>query len=120
MPTVRPDCAVEAFGCPRLQKAPSRRLEEQLSGRVNPGTGTSAQRYEILSEDPLPATDTAADMLSTPWAGMSGAALFSGDLLIGVIRLDRPAAARTRLPATRVLDLPAAPHFTPLLPLHPT
>jgi len=116
--TIRPDCAVEAFGFPRLQKDPSRRLEEQLSGRVNPGTGTSAQRYEILSEDPLPATDTAADMLSTPWAGMSGAALFSGDLLIGVIRLDRRAVAGTRLTATRVLELRADPEFTRLVAEH--
>ena len=99
---------VTARGFPRLQKAAADRFDEQLDGEISPGTGALAGRYEITSSRPLPAA--AADG-GSGWAGMSGAAIFDGDLLLGVITRDRRAATGTRLAATRirdVLDIPEA------------
>jgi hypothetical protein len=97
-----------ARGFPRLQRDPAGRFDEQVHGRISPGTGELARRYEIVSDDPLPAP--AGDGRSQ-WAGMSGAAVFCGALLAGVIRADRGALRGARLTATRirdVLDDPAA------------
>jgi hypothetical protein len=112
--TVGPELPVEAFGFPRMQAQSADRFEEHLVGRVHAGTGVSARRYEILSTDPLPAPDASARQ----WPGMSGAALFSGELLIGVIRGDRHAAAGARLTATRAVELAADPEFRQLVERH--
>ncbi|MEU1486420.1 trypsin-like peptidase domain-containing protein [Streptomyces sp. NPDC005752] len=98
---------VEAFGYPRSQHitwAPggSRgrfRAEEHLDGRISPATGRSARHWELLSNDPVPAGE------GPGWAGMSGAPVFSGDLLLGVVRRDRRATAGARLTATRAGEL---------------
>ena len=98
---------VTARGFPRFQRDARGRLDEQVDGRISPGTGSIVGRYEVISDDPLPAP---ADDGRSEWAGMSGAALFSGALLIGVIRSDRGARHGARLLATRirdVLDVPA-------------
>jgi hypothetical protein len=97
-----------ARGFPRLQRDPGGRFDEQVHGRISPGTGELAGRYEVVSDDPLPAP---AGGVKSQWAGMSGAAVFCGALLVGVIRKDRRALHGARLTVTRirdVLDDPAA------------
>ena len=91
-----------ARGFPRLQRDSAGRFDEQVHGRISPGTGELAGRYEIVSDDPLPAS--AGDDRSQ-WAGMSGAAVFCGALLTGVIRADRGAVHGARLIATRIRDV---------------
>lgn len=103
---------VTASGFPRLQKdtTDGRRLDEQFAGRIAPGTGSLAGRYELTSTTPTPATETPSGV--SRWAGMSGAAVltddgYGSDLLCGVMRCDRQADAGTRLtatPAARLLD----------------
>ncbi|MFF2641714.1 trypsin-like peptidase domain-containing protein [Streptomyces niveus] len=95
---------VTATGFPRMQKdaEDGRRLDEQLTGLIAPGTGALAARYEIFSTDPTPGTGASE---GSRWAGMSGAATladdgFGGDLLCGVVRRDRRADGGTRLTAT--------------------
>jgi tetratricopeptide (TPR) repeat protein len=97
---------VTMIGFPRLQKDPGdgRRLDEQVTGSITPGTGALAGRYEILSTDPLPPADTAPGHTSG-WSGISGAAVLAedglgGDLLCAVVRRDRRATGGTRLTAT--------------------
>jgi tetratricopeptide (TPR) repeat protein len=113
---------VTATGFPRLQKdaEDGRRLDEQLTGRILPGTGALAGRYEITSTDPTPGTGPSGD---SRWAGMSGAAVltddgFGGDLLCGVVRRDRQAEGGARLTATTAAHLLADPGFRTLITQH--
>ncbi|MFD3883046.1 trypsin-like peptidase domain-containing protein, partial [Streptomyces microflavus] len=104
---------VTASGFPRLQKntTDGRRLDEQFTGRIAPGTGSLAGRYELTGTTPTPGTarDTPG---ASRWSGMSGAAVltddgYGSDLLCGVMRRDRQADDGTRLtatPAARLLN----------------
>ncbi|MGW2654766.1 trypsin-like peptidase domain-containing protein [Streptomyces sp. NPDC001478] len=103
---------VVSCGYPRSQRAERAgerplRSEEHLAGHISPGTGASARRWEVLSRDPLPAVDPHA----AAWSGMSGACVFGGKLLLGVIRKDRRAASGSRLTATRAAEILADRDF---------
>ncbi|WP_052499803.1 tetratricopeptide repeat protein [Streptomyces vietnamensis] len=113
---------VTATGFPRLQKdtEDGRRLDEQLTGLIAPGTGALAGRYEISSTDPTPGTGATG---GSRWSGMSGATVlaedgFGGDLLCGVIRRDRRADGGTRLTATAAASLLADDAFRGLIKEH--
>ncbi|MEV5321701.1 tetratricopeptide repeat protein [Streptomyces sp. NPDC052687] len=110
---------VTVVGFPRMQKDPGdgRRLDESLAGRIVPGTGSLAGRYEITSGQPVPGTGP------DRWAGMSGAAVLSGDrygdvMLCGVTRRDRQADGGVRLTATPVAHLVADGRFRALVTKH--
>ncbi|MGW3729512.1 S1 family peptidase, partial [Streptomyces sp. NPDC000851] len=107
--TAQPDQEVEAIGFPRLQKYASRRDQEQFTGLLSPVTGAVSGTYEFTSSTPLPGP--APDTGSSQWAGMSGAAVFSAGLLVGVVRSDRRPLAGTRLTATPVSALLADEAF---------
>ncbi|MBC3839366.1 serine protease [Streptacidiphilus sp. 4-A2] len=115
---------VTLSGFPRLQKDPGdgRRLDEQVTGRITPGTGSLAGRYEILSTDPLPPADTAPGHPSG-WSGISGAAVLvenslGEDLLCAVVRRDRRATGGTRLTATPAALLLADDAFRTVVTEH--
>jgi hypothetical protein len=104
--TARAPC--EAAGFPRAQLglrdgSPVRRIE-RISGEVDPLTGREPGREQELltvhvgGSTPLPDADA-----TSPWEGMSGAALFSAGLLIGVIIADP-----SRFGADRLLAVPIA------------
>ena len=112
--TTAPSYPVSARGFPRLQKEEAGRVDEQLAGTINAGTGALGRRYEIASAEAMPA----APMAGSGWAGMSGAAVFGGDLLLGVIRRDRQAAAGTWLAATRIRVVLAEPAARELIEAH--
>jgi tetratricopeptide (TPR) repeat protein len=105
--TAEPDQRVEAIGFPRLQKSESLRDQEHFAGLLSPATGAVSGHVEFTSTTPLPAPSDA----KTPWAGMSGAAVFSAGLLIGVVRRDRRAQFGTRLTATPMVELLADETF---------
>ncbi|MGW0778981.1 tetratricopeptide repeat protein [Streptomyces sp. NPDC002835] len=115
---------VTASGFPRLQKdtTDGRRLDEQFTGRIAPGTGSLAGRYELTGTDPTPAaTDTPGG--GSRWSGMSGTAVladdgYGGDLLCGVMRRDRQADDGTRLTATPAARLLADDAFRSLITEH--
>ncbi|MFE7440100.1 tetratricopeptide repeat protein [Streptomyces chartreusis] len=100
---------ISLTGFPRLQKDPERgRLDEHLEGRITPGTGALADRYEVTSTTPVPAGLPGVG--GTRWSGISGAAVLAGDgsvgdLLCGIIRHDRQADGGTRLTATPISHL---------------
>ncbi|MFJ2720670.1 tetratricopeptide repeat protein, partial [Streptomyces sp. NPDC087437] len=114
---------VTVAGFPRMQKDPDgRRLDEQLTGHILPGTGSLAGRYEISSTAPtLPVGPSSGP--GSRWSGMSGAVVLSdtpwgGELLCGVIRRDRQADGGTRLTATPAAHLLADEDFQALITRH--
>ena len=93
--------AVSAVGFPWAQERPDRvRDSEQLFGFIAPATTVKAGLYAVTVLTAAPA-DRAG---GSPWAGMSGAALFAGPFLMGVVVID-PAPFRT----DRVVAAPVAP-----------
>ncbi|MFJ7996371.1 tetratricopeptide repeat protein [Streptomyces sp. NPDC096310] len=104
-----------ATGFPRQERTADRRNQQSLVGRVRPHGGAA---FEILDDIGLLDIDTSgldprtADR-TTPWSGMSGAAVFPVDekLLLGVVRADRRPHQGTRLTYTRSEDLLACDGF---------
>lgn len=96
----------EAIGFPSvLYKRGRRRETDHLVGHINPGAGLVEGRYLFNLDDssPEPPKDSSSE---SPWAGMSGAALFSEELLIGVVVIDTAkfgAKVLTAVPMSRVV-----------------
>ncbi|GAA5024203.1 tetratricopeptide repeat protein [Kitasatospora paranensis] len=94
MATMRPGQRCETWGVPRAIQIPGRPQQRRvpaetmhLVGTVNPGTGYVGNRYFLALSDhpPLPGGDG-----ELPWAGLSGAAVTSGGLLVGVVKAEAP------------------------------
>ena len=93
--------AVSAVGFPWAQERPDRvRDSEQLFGFIAPATTVKAGLCAVTVQTAAPAGRAGG----SPWAGMSGAALFAGPFLVGVVVVD-PA----RFGADRVVAAPIAP-----------
>ena len=93
--------AVSAAGFPWAQERPDRvRDSEQLFGFIAPATTVKAGLCAVTVQTAAPAGRAGG----SPWAGMSGAALFAGSFLVGVVVVD-PA----RFEADRVVAAPMAP-----------
>ncbi|GII85419.1 hypothetical protein Ssi03_34090 [Sphaerisporangium siamense] len=100
--------ACEAIGFPRAMAQThgpdaGTRDTERFTGRVNAGTGLLGGRLHVSADDQVPERGG--------WQGMSGAALWAGELLIGVIVADPPAWRARRLVAEPVSLLWAEPGF---------
>jgi TPR repeat protein len=97
----------EAVGFPRVLREPdATRESEHLDGHINPGNRVISGCYDV-HVDGAPPKEPLDPRDPSPWAGMSGAALFSGDLLIGVVVIDTPGFGRDRLtavPASQLVD----------------
>ncbi|MEU4447999.1 AAA family ATPase, partial [Actinosynnema sp. NPDC023926] len=65
-----------------------------MSGSLNPDDLRVSNRHVMAVEGHRPDPDG-----GSPWGGLSGAALFSGDLLIGVVMADEAGSSHTRLTA---------------------
>ncbi|WP_369244645.1 trypsin-like peptidase domain-containing protein [Streptomyces sp. R41] len=106
---------VAALGFPRQQKTNAGRNRELLIGRIRPHGGVPFEIHDTtgLLEIDTAGLDEETAAKSTPWSGMSGAAVFlSGEkLLIGVVRADRRPRQGTRLTYTRSEDLLACDDF---------
>ncbi len=93
--------AVSAVGFPWAQERPDRvRDSEQLFGFIAPATTVKAGLCAVTVLTAAPAGRAGG----SPWAGMSGAALFAGPFVVGVVVVD-PA----RFGTDRVVAAPAAP-----------
>ncbi len=77
-----------------------------LTGWLNPGDGSIGDYYVVrLDEHPSPRTKPG----TSRWQGLSGAAVFSSDLLIGVVAEDPAPSSDARLlvvPVYRLFDQP--------------
>ncbi|GCB45917.1 serine protease [Streptomyces sp. NL15-2K] len=82
--TLRAGQDADALGFARVQGArrPDGLETAQVSGTVSPGDGMLGEHWE-LTVDRAPAA-----LGTSPWSGMSGAALWSGPLVCGVVTVD--------------------------------
>jgi tetratricopeptide (TPR) repeat protein len=103
--------ACEATGFPRaLIGATGVRDVDQVSADVNPGSRRVTVRYDlhVTSAVPTPLRDR-----PSPWSGLSGAGVFAGDVLIGVVIVDeRGTYSGDRLSALPVYQLARDSDFT--------
>ncbi|SDS59544.1 Tetratricopeptide repeat-containing protein [Streptomyces sp. TLI_053] len=107
--TDRPGTPCETWGTPDVAQRSGRAVEaEQLRGRLNPGTGFVGNQHVIDLDQPAPVRR--ADGAS-PFAGLSGAAVFCDRLLTGVVAADRAHAAHARLNAVPAYALHHDPAF---------
>ncbi|MGW1728194.1 tetratricopeptide repeat protein [Streptomyces sp. NPDC002306] len=83
--TDRPGTPCELAGTPEaIQRPDAPREMWQATGTLNPLTGRADNRHVVtLREVPAPTADG-----TSPWGGLSGAAVFSGGLLTGVVAAD--------------------------------
>ncbi len=111
----RPGVSATGVGFPRVLKdKDGDRVPDQIDGTINPGTAFG-QRYDVrlTGTHPLAAADD-----PSPWAGLSGAALFSDELLTGVVVIDTPNFQSGRLTAVPVWRLLGEDGFTKVLREH--
>ncbi|MFE4451235.1 tetratricopeptide repeat protein [Streptomyces sp. NPDC056796] len=93
--TDRPDTVCETWGVPEVVQREGRPIEAaQLTGRVNPGTGFVGNQYVMELAGQVPRWPSPG---SSPWGGLSGAAVFCDRLLIGVVAADREYSAHAAL-----------------------
>lgn len=91
-----PNC--QAIGFPKVQRDISGRLDtEQFVGTLKPGAKLLSARYVLDSSHNPPARPSDG---TSPWAGLSGAAVFSRDVLIGVVAHDPAGWQHGRLEVT--------------------
>ncbi|MGW1605360.1 tetratricopeptide repeat protein [Streptomyces eurythermus] len=97
------------WGLPNVVQRPGRDIEAyQLTCEINPGSGLVHDRhYCTLGQHP-PTWD---DPRSSPWGGLSGAPLYCGDLLVGVVAVDPAHFAHGTVTAVPVPVLDSDPDF---------
>lgn len=87
--------ACTAVGFPKIEEAVDRvRDTRQIEGQITPFTLWKGRKWAIsvqgsIGQEPI--------STSSSWAGMSGAAVFVGDALVGVIELDADPKDPTRM-----------------------
>jgi TPR repeat protein len=101
-----PGVPCEAIGFPRvLRDENTGRDTDHMQGSINPGSQLRGAQYDIHVTSRVP------EAVGKPWAGMSGAALFSGDLLIGVVVVQIPGYAGRSLRAEPIATFAADSNF---------
>ncbi|MFF2166595.1 tetratricopeptide repeat protein [Streptomyces sp. NPDC058175] len=110
--THRTGISCACWGVPNLVQRPDRPVEvSQLSGRINAGDQMVGDRY-VMQMDGHPPEGP------SPWGGLSGAAVFCGDLLNGVIAADPAGRAHAVLEAVPAYMLLRDPQFRARLAEH--
>lgn len=98
-----------ALGFPQVSRYDGQKLDtEQFVGTIKPGSGRMRDEYVVEGGGTPPA---AREDGESPWAGMSGAPLFSGRHLIGVVTKDLSGWQHSRLTALPLERLPELPDF---------
>lgn len=106
----------QAVGFPQVARDAYDELDtEQLVGTLKPGSGLLGEHHVLDSDHGAPAAP--ADGAS-PWAGMSGAAVFAGGLLCGVVREDPSGWPHGRLVVTPLSGVLWDPAFLELCAEH--
>ena len=102
----------EAIGFPVAQERGQVRDTEKIKGEIELGSASKRNRLtvHILGSTPL---NLGKD--KSPWQGMSGAALFSGSYLVGIIIVDPKNFNTDRLEAVPVYSFSTKANFTNLV-----
>ncbi|MFC9329606.1 tetratricopeptide repeat protein [Kitasatospora sp. NPDC057015] len=114
--TTRPGTACETWGIPDLVQRKGRATDTlHPAGTLNPGDRDVGNRYvmNITAHPPADRQDG-----QSPWGGISGGALFCGDLLAGVIGSDPAGRAHAALEAVPAYVLHHDPAFRTALAKH--
>ncbi|GGQ08998.1 P-loop NTPase [Streptosporangium pseudovulgare] len=106
--TVRQEIPCTAWGFPAFMQPDGNREVSQAPGTLNPGDGRLSDRY-VFNVAPHPPGPVKNE--KSPWSGMSGASLFCGDLLTGILILDKRYTRNARLEALPAYALHADPGF---------
>ncbi|MEO6086136.1 MAG: hypothetical protein ABIQ18_23800 [Umezawaea sp.] len=110
--THRPGLLCQCWGVPDLVQRDGMPVEvSQRSGTLNPGDRMVGDRY-VMNLDGHPPAARADG--SSPWGGLSGAAMFCGDLLTGVIAVDPAGRQHAVLEAVPAYVLLRDPEFAAL------
>jgi hypothetical protein len=119
--THRPGLRCKCWGVPDVVQRPGYPVDTaQLTGRLNPGDGMVSDRYSIRLDGHPPA---AREDGRSPWGGLSGSAVFCGDLrgndlLVGVIASDLVPFGHSVLEAVPAYVLHHDPEFRAALAVH--
>ncbi|MEU8901368.1 DUF3856 domain-containing protein [Nocardia sp. NPDC048505] len=106
--TYVPGTPCRSWGLPTLSQRAGEPMDlEQFRGTLNPGDQIVSDRY-LMRLDTHPPTGNGD---GTPWAGMSGAAMYCGDLLTGVVATDPAARGHATLGAVPAYVLLLDPEF---------
>lgn len=98
----------ETWGIPDTEQSSGHPWEAaHLSATTNSGTGFVANQY-VLELDRSPED---LGYGKSPWSGLSGGAVFCGEVLIGVVKADLPLAQHRRLAAVPAYVLIHDPSF---------
>lgn len=109
--TLIPGASAETLGFPAAQCDQTGNLETaHVSGHINPGDRLLSGRWVLSVEGSSP-----EDLGRSPWTGMSGAPLFCGDLLCGVVVVDPPHWRHGKLDAEQIHRLLQQEDFRVLL-----
>ena len=107
--TVMAVLAVQAFGFPRfkLRASPANEGEpgvfrdlEQVTGHAPVAANRRQGTLAVYLDDPAPAAPEAG--APSPWAGMSGAAVWAAGRIVGVVAEHHPGEGTGRLTARRI------------------
>ncbi|MFD9091419.1 hypothetical protein ACFVZ0_32370, partial [Streptomyces prasinus] len=116
MVTDRPGTGCETWGVPEVAQREGRAVEAvQLRGVLNPGSGIIHNQYvmDLLQHPPrwsAPGT--------SPWGGLSGAAVYCDRLLVGVVASDRAHSGSGQLNVVPAYVLHHDPAFRAALAAH--
>jgi hypothetical protein len=101
---------VRAIGFPHAARREGRLTRHEMLGRITPATGAKGNTFavQVTNEKPV----ELGPGLGSPWAGMSGAAVFAGPYLVAMLAKDPANWEAERLDALRVERLLMAPGFT--------
>ncbi|WP_345636772.1 tetratricopeptide repeat protein [Rugosimonospora acidiphila] len=103
------------WGFPEVVASPDMRDVEQMSGRINPGRLAKAGLLSIGVDAPPERVKAQVTGGGSPWAGMSGAGVWCGELLVGVVVRDPAGFDGRRLAAVPVARLLADARFAGLV-----
>jgi hypothetical protein len=111
--TARPGVGCETWGVPDVAQRPRAAVEAtQLQGRMNPGTGFVGNQFVMdVVQYPPPWSPEG----TSPWGGLSGAAVFCDRLLTGVVAADRESSAHAALNVVPAYVLHHDPHCRAVL-----
>ncbi|MGW0853088.1 P-loop NTPase, partial [Streptomyces sp. NPDC002624] len=116
MITDEPGTACRTWGVPDVAQRPGRPVEAvQAEGRINPGSGFVGNQYvmDLLQHPPQWSQDD-----TSPWGGLSGAAVFCDRLLTGVVASDRAHSGHGQLNVVPAYVLHHNPAFRAALAEH--